>query len=111
MMLFGFADEATVSPDPAARKLNVDDVMPLMVVEPPPPVWATHWTTPFEPVVSTCPAAQVVEASVRFAAKVDVLLNVCAPVQVTELAAVTKPGFTNANVLLEKLSAFPTEAA
>ena len=113
-MLFGFAEDATVRPAPAARKLKVDEVMPLMVVEPPPPppVWSvTHCTTPEAFVESTWPEPQVVEARVKLAEKVLVSLNVWLPVQTTELAAVTKPGFTKAKVLPEKERFAPTTAA
>lgn len=92
VILFGFAEEATVRPVPAARKLKVELEMPLIVVVPAPAVCTTHCTTPEAFVVSTWPVAQVVEARTRLAAKVLVVLKVCAAVHVAELAAVRKPG-------------------
>ena len=90
VMLLGFAEEATVSPVPAARRLKVELEMPLMLTELLPPVWSvTHWTVPEAFVESTCPATHVVLARFTFAAKVEVTLNGWAAVQVTELAAVT----------------------
>ncbi len=97
--MFGFALEATESPVPAARKLNVEDVMPLMVVA----------ETLEQVVVETVPDAFTVRQlfpavpsalKTTELAKVDVLLKfvaalkVCVAIQVTLDAAVTKPGFT-----------------
>ena len=106
MILFGFADDATESPAPAARKLNVELEIPLILIAAPaaqvvvaivPDAFTVKQLFPDVPSAEMTTELAKVEVLLKFAAA----LKVCAAVHATLEAAVTKPGFTNASVLVE----------
>jgi len=103
-----FPDEATVRPAPAA-KLKEEVVMPLIETAAPDAQVVVETVPEAFTVRQLFPAVPSAERTTDDA-KFEVPLNVCGAVHVTELAAVTKPGFTNASVLPEKERFAPIKA-
>ncbi len=100
-MIVGPEEVATERFAPAANVNWLDDTPLMIVVEAPPllepqsdPVPESKPFTSCKHCVPVIAAKTVLELNVAVALKFVAALNVCAAVHVTELAAVTKPGFT-----------------